>query len=89
MNAMNASMPLESPDDAARFAKTETVLTPRFYTTDFAALDRIDVAPVRAEWDALMEEFRAREERIRLSGGLVADDALRNLVANADLRSAR
>jgi magnesium-protoporphyrin IX monomethyl ester (oxidative) cyclase len=40
-------------------ATTETVLSPRFYTTDFDAMDRIDVEPVRAQWDALMAEFRA------------------------------
>lgn len=38
-------------------AKTETLLTPRFYTTDFDAMNAIDMEPVRAEWDALMSEF--------------------------------
>ena len=46
-------------NETTRMATTETVLSPRFYTTDFAALDRIDVGPIRAQWDALMEEFRA------------------------------
>jgi magnesium-protoporphyrin IX monomethyl ester (oxidative) cyclase len=46
-------------NESTRMATTETVLSPRFYTTDFAAIDRIDVAPIRAQWDALMEEFRA------------------------------
>jgi magnesium-protoporphyrin IX monomethyl ester (oxidative) cyclase len=40
-------------------AKVSTVLTPNFYTTDYAAIDRMDVEPIRAEWDKLMAEFEA------------------------------
>jgi len=46
------------PNESTNMAQTETLLTPRFYTTDFAALDKIDLTPVRAEWDYLMAEFR-------------------------------
>jgi len=45
--------------ESTRMAMTETVLSPRFYTTDFEAMDKIDVEPVRKEWDALMAEFQA------------------------------
>jgi magnesium-protoporphyrin IX monomethyl ester (oxidative) cyclase len=44
--------------NTTELAATTTVLSPRFYTTDFDALDKMDVSPVRAEWDKLLEEMR-------------------------------
>ncbi len=49
--------------ESTRLATADTVLSPRFYTTDFAAMDRIDVSPVREQWDALMAEFAADTNR--------------------------
>lgn len=45
--------------ETTRMAQADTVLSPRFYTTDFDAMDRIDVTPVRREWDALIAEMAA------------------------------
>lgn len=50
-------------NEVTRSAQTDAMLAPRFYTTDFAALERIDVSPMRAEWDALMAEFRSDPNR--------------------------
>jgi len=45
--------------DTTEWAKKDTLLTPRFYTTDFEELDRIDVSSVREEWDALIAEMES------------------------------
>ena len=44
---------------ATEVAMQNTLLTPRFYTTDFEALDAIDVTPVRKDWDALIAQMVA------------------------------
>ncbi|MEM6973082.1 MAG: magnesium-protoporphyrin IX monomethyl ester (oxidative) cyclase [Pseudomonadota bacterium] len=49
----------EGPNETTRMAQETTLLNPRFYTTDFDALDATDVEPVRKDWDKLIAEMRA------------------------------
>ena len=60
---MDEVLSITSSADATRLAQADTLLTPRFYTTDFKAMDRLDLRPVRAEWDRLMAEFTADANR--------------------------
>ena len=48
-----------APNETTRMAIKDAMLSPRFYTTDFAELDRVDVSSVRKEWDSLLAEMRA------------------------------
>jgi magnesium-protoporphyrin IX monomethyl ester (oxidative) cyclase len=48
-----------APNESTQLAQQDTVLSPRFYTTDFKAMNEIDVSPVRAEWDELIADLRA------------------------------
>ena len=42
---------------ATEVAMKNTLLTPRFYTTDFDELDAVDVSHIRSEWDPLIERM--------------------------------
>jgi magnesium-protoporphyrin IX monomethyl ester (oxidative) cyclase len=46
-------------NETTRAALQDTVLTPRFYTTDFDAMDRMSVASIGEDWDRLMAEFES------------------------------
>ncbi|MEO0665776.1 MAG: magnesium-protoporphyrin IX monomethyl ester (oxidative) cyclase, partial [Pseudomonadota bacterium] len=41
----------------------DTLLTPRFYTTDFDEMDAISVDHIREEWDELIAEMEADPNR--------------------------
>ncbi|HJL15010.1 MAG TPA: magnesium-protoporphyrin IX monomethyl ester (oxidative) cyclase [Sandaracinaceae bacterium LLY-WYZ-13_1] len=51
------------PNETTRRAQETTTLSPRFYTTDVAAMNRLGIESVQAEWERLMAEFEADTNR--------------------------
>jgi magnesium-protoporphyrin IX monomethyl ester (oxidative) cyclase len=68
-----------TPADTLEIARKETVLSPRFYTTDFDALDRIDVSSVRHEWDALIAEMESDPNKLHFRKTAAFDGAIDRL----------
>ncbi len=54
-----AAAPPRAINEQTREAQQDTVLSPRFYTTDFAYMDGLNVDLVRDEWDGLIAELQA------------------------------
>ena len=60
--------------DTTAWAQQNTILAPRFYTTDFDELDKMDVTPVREEWDALIAEMESDPNKGHFKRGDEWDD---------------
>lgn len=60
--------------DTTAWASQNTILAPRFYTTDFDALDKIDVSSVREEWDALIAEMESDPNKGHFKRGTEWDE---------------
>ncbi len=54
---MTTAEVIASPEDVMQKARASTLISPRFYTTDYAAMDRLDVSLVRADWDRMLAEY--------------------------------
>ncbi|MCC6007526.1 MAG: magnesium-protoporphyrin IX monomethyl ester (oxidative) cyclase [Rhodobacteraceae bacterium] len=61
--AAEARPPRAAVNETTEMATETTLLNPRFYTTDFDEMDRIDVTPVRAEWDKLIASMKSDPNR--------------------------
>lgn len=58
-----------TPNETTLRAQASTTLSPRFYTTDFDAMNRMDVTPVRREWDGLIAELAEDRNRRHFQRG--------------------
>ncbi len=54
-----ATVAARLPNETTKQAQEDTILSPRFYTTDFEAMDRLDVTPIRKDWDELIAEMKS------------------------------
>lgn len=54
---------MQAENDSTQTAVNSAMLNPRFYTTDFDEMDRLDVSSVRTEWDVLIEEMKSDPNR--------------------------
>ena len=56
---IGASKDKTAINNSTEQALEETILSPRFYTTDFDEMDKINIDSLRPEWNKLMEEYEA------------------------------
>jgi magnesium-protoporphyrin IX monomethyl ester (oxidative) cyclase len=73
---------ITSTGEATAKAEANTLLTPRFYTTDYAALGRLDVTSVRDEWDQMIGEFKQDLNRDHFQRNAQFDAEVRQLPAD-------
>ncbi|MEM9695394.1 MAG: magnesium-protoporphyrin IX monomethyl ester (oxidative) cyclase, partial [Myxococcota bacterium] len=57
------SGPKGAVNETTRMAQTTTALSPRFYTTDVKAMNALSIAAIEDEWNSLMAEFKADNNR--------------------------
>ena len=70
---------IDSARAATRKAEANTLLNPRFYKTDYAALEHLDVSSVRGEWDRMMAEFKRDENGDHFNRNAQFDAEVREL----------
>lgn len=76
---MSTAVAARLPNETTELARADALLKPRFYTTDFAAMDRIDVSLVRKEWDELLEAFRSDDNRNHFERDETFEEEIREL----------
>jgi magnesium-protoporphyrin IX monomethyl ester (oxidative) cyclase len=86
MGAGTATLAVAAPaavsgNAATARARADTLLSPRFYTTDFRAMDRLDVSAIRADWERLLDEFRADANRTHFRRSAAFGEAVARMPA--------
>ena len=61
-------------DNTTDMAMEETLISPRFYTTNYKELDKVDISSIRHEWDQLIEEMRSDPNKTHFKKTSAWDD---------------
>ncbi len=80
---MSENRPENSINESTERAVKTEMLAPRFYRTDYAAFEKLNIEPVRAEWDTMMREFERDINREHFRKEMSPD--LSNLKSDPDL----
>ncbi len=80
---MSENRPQNSINESTERAVKTEMLAPRFYRTDYAAFEKLNIEPVRAEWDTMMREFERDINREHFRKEMSPD--LSNLKSDPDL----
>ena len=75
-----ATHEIHSVEDAAKKALSSTLFSPKFYSTDYAAMDKLNIEPVRAEWDAMMAEYEGDNNHDHFQRDAQFADEVRDLM---------
>jgi magnesium-protoporphyrin IX monomethyl ester (oxidative) cyclase len=75
---------VESAADANKKAVTNTVLAPRFYTTNFDEMDKINISSVRREWDLMMQEYEGDNNHDHFQRDAAFKDEVHTLMSKLD-----
>ncbi len=81
MNTSSTVDGITTSADVDKRAKANTLLSPRFYTTDFKAMDKLDISPVRAEWDTMMAEYEGDNNHDHFQRDAAFGEEARELLA--------
>ncbi len=72
-------------NDSTQQALENKLLAPRFYRTDYKALNTLDVSPVREEWNVMMDSFAEDKNRAHFKQSIEFDP--KSLDVDPELKS--